>query len=218
MPVLIACVLAALVFSLPACAEGEEVGGPHSTLAVVMDFDQRYSPASLFAMERELESIMRSCSLDLEFRVLDESTPKESFGNLVVARFRGRCRGEQEQERPRSTRALGLTHVSEGEILPFSEVDCDGVRELVQPRLERESHPRGEQLLGRALGRVLAHELYHILANTQHHGKAGIAKPVLTPRELVDGQLEFEPTQADSIRLRLQPHRASLTHSAAAGR
>lgn len=177
------------------------------TIAVIMDFEQQYSPVSLEAMEREMDSIMRSCRLNVEWRVLDQNTPKEAFENLVVARFKGKCRDEGPSSLTLQTRTLGLTHISEGEILPFSEVDCDKVREFVEPRLRQEKRPHAEQLLGRALGRVLAHEMYHILAKTRLHGSRGIAKPVLTPRDLLDGDLQFEQAQTDGMHARLKPAR-----------
>jgi hypothetical protein len=47
--------------------------------------------------------------------------------------------------------------------------------------IENHVFPRGPlppgPALGRALGRVAAHELYHVLGNTQSHGEAGLAKP-----------------------------------------
>ena len=169
-----------------------------------MDFDQRYSPATLTAMQRELESIMRACSLDIQWRLLDTSTSQETFNNLVVARFRGKCQGDAPEALAPRPKTLGLTHLSEGEILPFSEVNCDRVRNFVQPKLTHENRFRVDQLLGRALGRVLAHELYHMLARTGVHGHTGVAKPVLTPNDLVSGQLRLEDAQSEGIRRSLR--------------
>ena len=50
--------------------------------------------------------------------------------------------------------------------------------------------------LGRALGRVLAHELYHIFANTTKHARAGIAKSCYTAPELLAD--EFHLTERRS--------------------
>ena len=72
--------------------------------------------------------------------------------------------------------ALGWTHVSDGAILPFSEIDCDRIREFVQKELLYWKPAEREEVLGRAMARVVAHELYHIFANTPHHGSDGVAK------------------------------------------
>ena len=50
---------------------------------------------------------------------------------------------------------------------------------------------RHEWLLGRAMGRVLAHELFHVFGNTFKHGHEGAAKTSFSPRELVADQFKF---------------------------
>ena len=49
---------------------------------------------------------------------------------------------------------------------------------------------RSEQVYGRALGRVLAHELYHIFARTCHHGQEGVAKTALSGKALISERSE----------------------------
>jgi len=58
---------------------------------------------------------------------------------------------------------------------------------------------------GRAMGRVLAHELYHILANEKGHDRTGIAKPVITAQELLAGSIRFQPKQVRTLRAKLVP-------------
>ena len=51
-------------------------------------------------------------------------------------------------------------------------------------------------MLGRALGRVTAHELRHILLRTRKHSREGFAKPaqtsaeLLTPRDSIDESVD----------------------------
>jgi hypothetical protein len=56
------------------------------------------------------------------------------------------------------------------------------------------------EAFGRALGRILAHELYHILANTQHHGRAGVAKESYTVADLPCADFEFEEREFELLR------------------
>ena len=58
---------------------------------------------------------------------------------------------------------------------------------------------RSNILLGRAMGRVLAHELYHIVADTAEHGDNGVAQSSLSARELTSGQMELRPADVDAI-------------------
>jgi hypothetical protein len=191
--------LAALLICSPAVAADRAPVRLPDTVAVIMDFEQPLSEVSLESMERELEGIMSSCRVHLAFRILDPSASQEAFPSLVVARFRGNCRGSEPKWYGK-THTLGLTHVSNGQILPFSEVDCDKIRSIVGPELDRHNRLHTEQLFGRALGRVLAHELYHILAKTTEHAGKGIAKPTLSVHELLSGEMTFERADSDKIR------------------
>ena len=117
---------AALVL-LPARAEDGSARGSGIAIAVFMQFDEQYSAVSLGAMQQELESIMSACNLNIKWRAMDGSASKESFSDLVVARFRGKCRANVPRSPRRGQKSLGLTHLAGGEVLPFSEVDCDRV-------------------------------------------------------------------------------------------
>ena len=57
----------------------------------------------------------------------------------------------------------------------------------------------GDKLMGRAVGRVLAHELVHILSNSKQHGKEGVAKTALSPTNLIAESLKLD--EADVLRI-----------------
>jgi hypothetical protein len=209
--------LAVLLLCSPAAAADREPRPERDVVAIIMDFEQPYSEVSIESMERELDEIMDSCRVKLAFRILSPSSSQEAFPSLVVARFRGNCRSG-ENIHPEPTHTLGLTHVSDGQILPFSEVDCNKIRSIVGPKLGRHNHLHTDQLFGRALGRVLAHELYHVLAKTTEHAGKGIAKPTLTVGELVSGRLSFEAGDSERIRRAIHPGLPARAEQAAAMR
>lgn len=110
---------------------------------------------------------------------------------------------------------LGQTQVVDGEVLPFSDVRCDPVRKLIGRDLAIQPSYEREQLLGRALGRVLAHELYHILLRTTSHGTDGLARPAQTAADLMADRDNFTP--ADEQKLS-QSFSSDTTESFAANR
>jgi hypothetical protein len=57
-------------------------------------------------------------------------------------------------------------------------------------------------LLGRALGRVLAHEVVHILAKSGAHGHAGVAKTALSGSQLIAPELRLEAEDVERIHAR----------------
>jgi hypothetical protein len=48
-----------------------------------------------------------------------------------------------------------------------------------------------EFLYGRAMGRIVAHELYHILSNEPGHDEDGVAKPSFATRDVLADQFNF---------------------------
>ena len=91
-----------------------------------------------------------------------------------------------------------------GVILPFSDLACDNIRGAVHSAPIADGQLRGNVLLGRALGRVLAHELYHIVANTSEHDEGGVAQSALSGRELTSGLLELRPSDVEAIQSSLR--------------
>jgi len=52
---------------------------------------------------------------------------------------------------------------------------------------------QADLLLGRALGRMLAHEVMHMLSQSGAHGAAGVAKTALSGSQLIAPELRLEP-------------------------
>jgi hypothetical protein len=85
-------------------------------------------------------------------------------------------------------------------ILPFSDVDCDRIRAFIRRGLL--SLPEGdrEAIFGRAMGRVLAHELYHVFAKTGRHGSRGIGKAAYSVQELLSPNFRFQERESRALR------------------
>jgi hypothetical protein len=79
--------------------------------------------------------------------------------------------------------ALGSAFVSDGSVLPFGQVECDRIRASLQ-RLNYSVAHESQQQLGQAMGRVLVHELYHMLSGSSAHTMHGLTKPSLSAFEL----------------------------------
>jgi len=126
-----------------------------------------------------------------------------------VASFAGSCSASA----PALTTAAAIladTSIADGRILPFFRVDCTRVIQMLGP------HPESP-VVGRALGRVIAHEIYHIVAHTAEHHDRGVAKAVFSIRDLTNPQFEFDAWSVS----RMQPPsiaRGSETSEGATGR
>jgi hypothetical protein len=154
----------------------------------------------LESLQDELETIMAPIGLHFEWRSLAKVHGSEVAVELAVITFKGRCDVNGMIARSSNPGALGWTHVSDGVILPFSDVDCDRIRQFVQKDILQEPAAERDEFFGRAVARVLAHELYHIFANTEKHGSCGVGKSAYSVRELLSTDFQFE--ERNSIALR----------------
>lgn len=178
-----------------ACASAK--AAPAVTL--VLDFADAYSTRSLDAMKTELASIVGESGIKVDWRFLSDVRSNESFENLVVVRFRGACVIQRPAPMPDERGYYAFTYVSDGDVLPFSEVECDKVARSIRPEIPRSQWRDRDSILGRALGRVLAHELFHMLAKSPHHSGDGVTKSALSPAQLVAGRLDMTRSDLEKL-------------------
>jgi hypothetical protein len=148
----------------------------------------------------ELASIMLPMGFHIDWRSLSETKSYPEAMKLAVITFKGRCDASGKSPVFRSGGALGLTHISNGAILPFSEVDCDAIRASIQKELLLRYSDTRPQMFGRAVARVLAHELYHVFARTSKHRPCGLGKSTYTATELLSNEFQFEKGDAIAMR------------------
>lgn len=163
---------------------------PQPAVVVFMDFDSKPEGASIEAMKKEADDLLKSSGIALDWKMLSGNHGTETSPGLVVVKFRGRCRVEAWQqlgkdEAPASTQTLGFTRVTNGHVLPFSEIECDQIRKALNYIAPGSTPMQRQKAFGLAMGRVVAHELYHILARTTSHGEEGLAKASQSLRDLV---------------------------------
>jgi len=190
----------AVVVCLFACAPVWAGMRPSPQIAVYYDFDQAPPPASLVAMENEVARIMHPAGLSFVWRDLAERTAEEVFSDLVVIRFHGNCNASAPipREPIRPGASLGDTTVVDGHVLPFSDIACDQLRDYIAPAAG--ATPEPDAALGRAMGRVVAHEMYHIFAETEKHGSGGVARAYHKRRELLASEFAFDSRETRILR------------------
>jgi hypothetical protein len=185
--------------------------GDAPVVTIAMQFDHRYSAASLTEMKREFERIMLPARLHIEWRMTDDLTGREPFQEIVVARFKGNCEADRGNATSSTSAHLGMTHVIGGDVSPFAELDCDNIRAQMARNPVPETTFQLQRMLGWAMARVLVHEVYHAVLRTPEHSAGGIAKASLTPSELCTRRLGFEADQMKRLGETLTP--AADSHS-----
>ncbi len=170
-----------------------------SVLTVVLDFKGPHSPSSVKEMERESGYILKSSGIQLQWRVLGQDA-HGSFNDLVVMSFKGACEYEPAPPRYDELGPLAITRTTNGEVQPFGEVDCDRVVSTAESAMSGVDYSRADMLIGRALGRVVAHELVHMMTKSGVHGQEGVEKPALSGKQLIAGVLPLSVFDIDRLR------------------
>jgi len=176
----ICALLSAALFAAPAASP---------VLTVVLEFQGPHSSRALDTMKREVEAVMKPSGLALDWRTRAEAADA-SFDNLVVVRFKGKCVMEPVGYLYDERGPLAFTYSTAGEIQPYSEVVCDKVTAAVRSAMSGGDYAQADVLLGRALGRVVAHEMMHMLSKSAVHARSGVGKAALTPKSLISTTVE----------------------------
>jgi hypothetical protein len=178
---------------------------PAGTLTIYTQFAHPPSALSIGHMHTELDAIMLPFNLRFDWRSLEHSNGSEDRGRNSGGELPGRVPA-----------GYGAAHGAAGprwvgpisrtaEILPFADVDCDTIRELMtssfsplEPPMERERPPRprhGPRARSRAVS-----SSWPTPPSTH---PTGIAKASYTGTELAAGVLRFDEAQLRSVRAAL---------------
>ena len=156
------------------------------------------------ALEQELTRLVAPAGIALTWRSnADRTQTHEEMGRIIVGKFAGNCSVETvSRARVGSSAKLTLAEASvyRGRVLPYFSVDCNHVIRTLAPMLQPLSPPMRQAIFGRALARVIAHEIYHILAETTGHEDAGLAKAKLTFHDLTAPGIDLSPASLQRIR------------------
>ena len=171
-------------------------------LVIFLSSDSTSAPAASLPMKREVSKLMQTAAIRVEWQ--DPSTDQGGLENdySAVIRLRGSCQPTAPDTRfQRSVRGpfpLASSVVADGVILPFGNIDCAALNSFLGPSLWRMPAEQRGSLYGRAVARLIAHELFHVIAQTTAHAHSGVAEPTFTVAELLSDHFEFaESTRAE---------------------
>lgn len=159
------------------------------SVGVVLKFERTPPHDFLLALQQEFAEIMLDACCRLHWVAPEKNSA--TWDRAFVVRFRGNCVAGEGLP-PNSRVTLAQAPYQEGSILPYADVDCDQLRDFL--------NTTAASRFGRATGRLLAHELYHVLLQTHQHSKKGIAKAVQTPAALLSRSLRFQSEDLERFR------------------
>jgi hypothetical protein len=146
-------------------------------------------------MRRELETLMQTAGYRVEWKVLGNPSGDEGESVIAVVELRGSCRAPEAKVHVKPVEngaSLASTAVDGDQVLPFTWINCGILTQLLAPRLAGVESGRRDFLYGRAMGRLLAHELYHLLANKREHTGSGVGKSSFSASDVLGEHFTFE--------------------------
>src|SRR5438132_12097680 len=110
---------------VPTCALAEGAGAERQAtpVAIYLSFDGEHSGRAVEAMKQEVQALTKTSGLRLHWRLLDSPRGDETFCDLMVVKFHGRCSMEgirplfNELGPEAEGSALGSTKTANGRVL-----------------------------------------------------------------------------------------------------
>lgn len=163
--------------------------------------------APLAQMKRELSTLMHQAGYRVEWRSLDadrgESADTQFLAVLELTGTCGLAPGYSTGDHAAATSAsLATTTITDGQVLPFSSLSCTALTRSVSAALAQDAGARRDFLYGRAMARVVAHELYHVLMRSTEHARSGVARSCFSTGDLLSERFEFEGATLARLRRR----------------
>jgi hypothetical protein len=189
-------VLLLAVLALPLAAENS---GIHP-VTVVLNFKGPYSARSLAEMKQEMQGLVKDAGVRLDWKTIPEAAGDDD-AEMIVVQFNGTCILQPVGYLYDERGPLAYTYSSDGKFLPFSEVSCDKVTASIRSAMFGGDFAHADLLLGRALGRVVAHELIHVLSNSGAHGRDGVYGEALNGKQLITNTLPLSPEDLQRIQV-----------------
>jgi hypothetical protein len=175
--------------------DGAPLSPQEKTLVIFLSSDSSLMPAVSSEMKLELSHLLEGASIRVDWRdpAIDRGGLENDYS--AVVRLRGSCHPTEPSTRyehaVNGPFTLASSAVADGVILPFGDIDCEALNSFLGPSLWKERDEVREFVYARAVARLMAHELYHVIGQTHLHARSGVAEPAFTVAELLSDHFEF---------------------------
>lgn len=208
---------ALLAISLPICLSAASSG---AQLAIYYSFNVPPSAALVNEMQAEMNRVLGDAGVRIAWRPAGSPRNGEDFPGVVFLRFQGTCSWDRGSALTAYSdpagQPLAETDISDGHVLPFGAVRCDTVRNFIASVLKSSDPRENNVALGRALARVSAHEIYHMLTGSEEHSRRGIARGSHSRADLTAPTFVFAEPQMNWLRAWATKSAGGVTVAAAA--
>ena len=188
------------VVSTAAATVAMATGSP-GPLQILTRFDGTPSTAAVQEMQREMDTLYRDIPVAIQWHELAGYRSAGVAARIVFVHFEGDCRAGTLP--PRQTVAeVALASVTrvDGQMLPLVSVACDRIAGYIWQSMNPYQRVHGDVAFGRALGRILAHELYHYLTGVSKHTHSELFRAAISRSALLAGKFRLGAEEVACLR------------------
>jgi hypothetical protein len=173
-------------------------GAHNRSLALYAGESNGLDASAAQAAQQELQRLLTPTGIDMVWRTPEARKSGEQFDRVVVISFDGLCseagaNAAVPLKKPLDSQiSLADSSVSNGSVLPFFRVDCGYLVQMLATALRPMTAEHRSAAIGRALARVMAHEIYHIVGETTAHQARGVAKESFSVQDLIGETFDFD--------------------------
>ena len=192
-----------LLFVSTSLVRSESTFPTGAAVEVYLRGDSASAANVLDEMNRELAILMQHAG----FRIIglhgNDQSPSDEAAHVIVVELRGACavpiaRSGSADPIPPAL-SLASSAVADGRVLPFSWVDCSALNRFLGPAISGQTAQDQAYIYGRSMARLLAHEFYHVLAQTGDHTQAGICKASFSRADLLADHFDFDDVAIERL-------------------
>jgi hypothetical protein len=165
------------------------------TLALYAEAPRDLDVQARSLMRAELQRLLEPAGIEVVWKRMADRQAGETFDLVAVTSFTGSCSVDKPVLATQASVSLADTSISDGRVLPFFRIDCPKIIGMLGSQTE-------SSFVGRALARVAAHEIYHIVAQTAEHQERGVAKASFSIRDLTADRFELDAWSLNRMRLK----------------
>lgn len=182
-------------------------------VGIYADFQYAPPPVVRQALREEAAALLVPAGAVLDWRSSSRTERSEQWPAVATITFEGHCEDDGYATTTPHPWVFGRAYVVAGRIVPYGTIECDTIRTFLAGTLASMESQRRAAVYGRAVGRILAHELFHILTGAKRHSLGGIGKSGLTVAELIGDESEFHDPKIDQLGLIRAPAGKSVKAS-----
>jgi len=190
---------AVAAISMMQALSAEPPSAPGGIVSIAFSFNGSRSDDAVAGMESEMAILLTGTNVHLQWFERQKDSGLYVDGRILVVNIRGDCQ-TTERGRLESGEALAWNDVTDGHFQPFVTVDCARVARFVARELRGSDRQETDRLVGRAIARVIAHEMYHFFTRTKRHSRSSVLfRAALQPQDLVSEGVRFETEEIEKL-------------------